>query len=242
MQSIVPSRGSVATIALSLLIALSIVGGCSESGTTAPTVQSSTPRVGTTYRFHRFEADTLGVALPGSDDTAVTTVVNVNASLDGQSDVHVFIQGSDTVARLRYQSNGNVLYYPGWARALRSGWIELPVSTRGSTDRTLKDTAVDVGSGQSASNRVTLSISHESTEQLNVGSDTLETHRMRMRIIEINPLSTDLNLIDTTTHTVWYAPRLGYFARHEIARSQQQPFMTVVFPTEMRVLTSFDLK
>lgn len=235
------SRPRVIAHALAVL-SLSLVHACSESTPADPSDTSATPRTGSTYRYHRYQADTSGTPIAGSSDTALTTLVNVSAQYEGQSSVHVFVHAADTLARLRYVSNGDVLYYPSWSRALGSGWLTLPVASRGTTQRTLRDTVVDLGGGESGRSAVTLSITYESSEQIGIPGDTMQVHRISMQIVDRNPLTAELALVDTTRHTVWYAPRLGYFARQEIARSRQHPYATDVFPTEVRVLTGYELK
>jgi hypothetical protein len=230
-------------IAAALALAVSIAA-CSEDSTTAPpdgTATGGSPKAGSTYRFVRFEADTTGASIPGSSDTATTTLVATSAQLAGESSVSVFVQGSDTTL-LHQASSGDVQYYPKWAGAIRSGWITLPIATKATTEKTLRDTTVDLGGGATARASVTMSVGYVSSEKVVVAGESLDAHRVRIRIIEINPLSAELNLVDTTTQTLLYAPKIGYFARLETARSQQQPFATVVFPAAVAELTAYELK
>lgn len=225
---------------LALIALAALVTSCSEDP--AGPGDSKTPRTGSTYRFHRYSADTSGIELPGTGDTASTTMISANAQFQGQTGVHVFMQGTDTVARIRYEENGDIRYYPNWSAALKSGWITLPVESKGTSEIGLRDTVIDLGGGQTGRNSVTLSIAYLSSEQMVVGGATFDTRRIRMRIVEINPLSAEQNLTITASETVWYSPKIGYFARQESSRSQESPYGIDILPTEVRVLTTYELK
>src|SRR5688500_8352216 len=113
----------------SLVPLLGLVVACSDTPT-AKEEPSATPRIGSLYRFHRYDADSSGAPIPGSGDTAETRLVATDAHLAGASSVHVFVQGTDTIARLRYDASGDVHYHPQWATLLGSGWITLPIASR----------------------------------------------------------------------------------------------------------------
>lgn len=227
----------------SIILSATLLAACSDESTTGPDGSvSGTPGVGTTYTMHRFNADTTGAPIAGSGDTAVTTLAATNAQHAGESSVHVFTQDLDTVARLRHEANGDVLYYPSWQGARLVGWITLPIATKGSTERTLRDTVLSLPDGQSGRNRVTLTVAYVSSEQVSVGEKTIEAHEVRIRIVDVNPLTVDQNLTITSTHTVWYAPSIGYFTRSETGESQESPFSTITGPIAVSALTSYELK
>jgi hypothetical protein len=225
---------------IALALTLTVIA-CGSDPTTGPDdgpgTSGETPGVGSTYRFLRFEADTTGQQI-GAGDTVVTTVTATNAQIAGQSAVHLFAQGSDTVARIRYESNGDVLYNPGWSG---TGWITLPIATKGTAERTIRDTTIDLGNGQTGRNRVTLTVSYGSSEQMTVGSESVAAHRIEISVVDVNPLSAELTLTITREHTVWYAPTLGYFTRIQTTDRQESPFSTIV-TTTVSTLTAYDVK
>jgi hypothetical protein len=227
-----------------LALALTLCCACSES-TTGPDdgtqTPSETPRAGSTYRLHRYQADTTGAEIPGSGDSAVTTLVETGAQHAGQSAVHLFVQGIDTM-RLRYEASGDVLYYPPWPATVGAGWITLPIATKGTTTRTLRDTTIDLDGGLSGRNTVTLTVTYVSSEQVTIGSESVEAHEVRLQVVASNPLTPELNLVESTTHTVWYAPKLGFFSRYETASSRQDPFSTIDLPTAVAVVTEYERK
>lgn len=233
------------TRTLAMLAALTglIVAGCSDEPTTGPDVGGSgTPRAGSTYTMHRFDADTTGAPIAGSGDTIVTTLVATDGRFGGQTGVRVFTQGSDTVAMIRDAGNGDLLYYPAWQGAALVGWITLPITTRSSTERVLRDTTIDLGGGHSGRSRVTLDVAYVSSHQVAVADRTIEAHEVRIRIVGVHPLTPDQNLTETSTHTVRYAPSIGYFVRIETGESQQSPFSTITGPTAVSALTRYELK
>lgn len=238
LDAIVPTR-TLATLAA--LVAL-VAAGCSDEPTGPDAGSSGTPRTGSTYTMHRFDADTTGAPIAGSGDTIVTTLVATDGRFGAETGVRVYTQGSDTVALLRDAGNGDLLYYPAWQGAALVGWISLPITTRSPTERVLRDTTIDLGGGQTGRSRVTLEVAYVSTHQVTVGDRIIEAHEVRIRIVGVHPLTPDQNLTETSTHTVRYAPAIGYFVRIETGESQQSPFSTITGPTAVSALTRFELK
>jgi hypothetical protein len=233
---------STRTRAIGAIAAALLAASCSDDPATAPDGSTSVaPKVGSTYTLSRFNTDTSGVPLPGSGDTVVRTVVSTSAQYAGESSVHLFTVGSDTV-RLRYASNGDVLYYPNWEGARAVGWLTLPIAAKDSSARTLLDTTYDIGGGVMGRNTVTLSVAYVSSEQMSVGASTLQAHKIRIRFVEVVPLTAESSITNTRIHTVWYSPAIGYFARVETGDSQENPFSTITTPTAVAVLTEYSLK
>ncbi len=206
-------------IAALLLLCVSLIStGCSDSSGSSNNSTTGGgndyggnyfPKMGTTYTYHAYQTDSMGVKVPNTDTTWTAFVVSDNANYMGKSKVFQ-VSDNGTNNYYTYEHNGDVDLYLDQSAlgifALFLGntlnqWFTFPTASHYKSLGVFDTTINLQGLGNI---RIDGHIDYLGDEQLTVGSEILTASKC---ILKVN------SLLVNYQQTFWFVPKLGYFAK-----------------------------
>ncbi|MDP4218813.1 MAG: hypothetical protein Q8916_06940 [Bacteroidota bacterium] len=240
-----------------LLIALGLFdSGCSSSSSPQQTGSNNvTPKTGSTYTYSKYQTDSNGTKIPGTDLVISASVIDDGKTVRGQNNVYTVVDDGDT-AYFTYTSSNDVNVFvennglTGIEQAVGDEvlhrWIVLPITTH--TSATVLDTNTTISvSGFQVPTHLVATVSYVGDETVKIGTtDSLVTSICKLTItattntILISPPATL-----TYERNISFSPKIGYIAK-EVSKTAIPPIPAAGTAGsksgDFRVLTSYTVK
>jgi hypothetical protein len=196
-----------------LLASALLLSSCGSSTSSAPAVASEFihAKAGSTFTFDEYSTDSMGMAVAGSQDTSVHTVLRTNGTIGSKTGLLVVEErksnGKDT-AYYSYETNNNVsLYFAGSSTPV----FTLPVGTGVAVNTVTADTVVD--QGNVSITRDTNIVALIGTETLTVKGQSVPTKKIQMTFHEVTTVNGSTFVDASSNSIINYAPSLGFIVQ-----------------------------
>jgi hypothetical protein len=203
MQNIRPNFSRLIAFAIfGFLIASSL--GCSNSSGPPTTSTVTVPKVGSTFVLYKYELDSTGAKISGTEKYDTVKVIASGITYQGKTNVNHFHSSQNYEIFLNYESNGDISGYidhygsPGY----RSGWGTLPLVGKGKNTIVTFDTTYANGSQE----RVTTSYTYTGEETV-----TLLNHDFRTQTLNFE--ESLQNGAHGPIEKDWVSSELGYLVK-----------------------------
>jgi hypothetical protein len=224
------TRGCAAVLLSALALALS---ACDPA--VGPPASSQAPIQGMTLTVETYGLDLNGARLPGTNGLSWITTAPDTATFGGVAKVSRLVIRTDTSRRtpgdtmfLHFADNGDVAVYldPTDIGPLKTKgrWLPFPIGLKGSKSMLAFDTSFTRG-GTSYRFRegwLTRFLGSETLDTGVAGSRGAGLATLKAQLVQTLEKAEGTTILTpvVTTHTIWYAPKLGMIVRYDMVETR----------------------
>jgi hypothetical protein len=196
-------------------VAAALTGcGKTETPPVAP-VKSTLPQSGSTFRFDRRDLDSVGATIPGSEGEAAITFLKTDLTFRNRDSVIAAADKNSTeVGYFRYEGTDGISIFTKLIEGygIPGVWVTLPINGRPPVQMS-HDTTISL-LGATVPITIATTATARGSEKFDMRIETLDVRKVEIQVVARRK-SDGIELL-RHTHTIWYAQKIGYFAKEDI--------------------------